>query len=153
MSNPAGLPALRRRAARALLLDESRSVLLLEGRDPGSADGPTWWFTPGGGIRRFEDPLSALRRECWEELGFVPERLAGPIARRRDEFAFDGRWLIQESAFYWASVERFVPRPAALTPLERRFILGSRWWSVDDLRSTAQDVYPDGLVALISTLP
>ena len=152
VSNPAGLPRLQRRAARGVLLDPRGSVLLLHGRDPALIDGPTWWFTPGGGIHRGEDPVAALCRECWEELGFVPAQFAGPIAWRTDEFAFDGRWLMQESSFYWAAVPRFEAAPQQLTALERRFILGSRWWSMEDLRTTDETIYPTDLAALISAL-
>jgi len=122
-----GLPVLRRTAARAILLDERGFVLLLRGRDPGEPDSPAWWFTPGGGLRPGEESMTAAKRECWEELGFVPEVLHGPIGRHHTAFAFNGRWLIQDSAFFWARVTRFEPAPQQWTPLEERFILGWRW--------------------------
>ncbi len=143
------LPLRERRAARAILLDPTDRVLLLRGRDPGRTDGPAWWFTPGGGIRAHEDPLAALRRECWEELGFVPEEILGPIEHRRYAFEFDRHWLVQETDYYWAPVPAFSPVPQQWSDLERRFILGWRWWPADSLAASAETIYPEDLPAMI----
>ena len=113
------------------------------------ADAVRWWFTPGGGLKRGEEPEAALMRECWEELGVVPSDLHGPIARRHTAFEFDGKWLVQDSDFFWARINRFEPAPGHLTALEKRFILGWRWWSPTELRYTRQTVYPADLGALI----
>ena len=97
--------------------------------------------------------MTAAKRECWEELGFVPEVLHGPIGRHHTAFAFNGRWLIQDSAFFWARVTRFEPAPQELTPLEERFILGWRWWSPAELQTSDERIYPADLAELLATLP
>ncbi|RCV53384.1 NUDIX domain-containing protein [Marinitenerispora sediminis] len=59
-----------RGAASALLRDEVGRVLLVK---------PTYkpmWGLPGGTIEQLESPLTACRRECAEELGFVPRLTA-----------------------------------------------------------------------------
>ncbi|MFC7330930.1 NUDIX domain-containing protein [Marinactinospora rubrisoli] len=59
-----------RGAASALLRDEVGRVLLVN---------PTYkpgWGMPGGTIEQLESPLTACRRECAEELGFVPHLTA-----------------------------------------------------------------------------
>ena len=55
----------RRQAVRALILSEAdESVLLVRMRRP---DRPgDFWLLPGGGVKRNEDRLDALRREVWE---------------------------------------------------------------------------------------
>ncbi|GAB3209086.1 NUDIX domain-containing protein [Marinactinospora thermotolerans] len=55
-----------RGAATALLRDEEGRTLLVK---------PTYkpgWSLPGGVIEMGESPLAACRRECAEEIGFVP---------------------------------------------------------------------------------
>ena len=134
---------------RALLLDPADQILLLRGRDPGVANPTTWWFTPGGGINPDEQPLAALRRECWEELGYVPEQFHGPIARRRYCFEFDKHWLVQDTEYFWARVPAFDPMPQHLSELEKRFLLGWRWWPQASLAATTEVIYPEDLTGLI----
>lgn len=58
-----------RRAARLLLVDEARSlVLLVHGFDPRHPE-HRYWFTVGGGIDDGEDPEAAVVREAREEIG------------------------------------------------------------------------------------
>ena len=142
------LPRLERTAVRAILLDPDASVLLLLGRDPADPTGPSWWFTPGGGVDPGEPPIAALRRECWEEVGYVPEELHGPLAHRRYAFPFDQRWLVQETDYYWSRVPAFEPRPQQLTDIERRTILGWRWWRRGALAASGHTVYPEDLTEL-----
>lgn len=143
------LPRRQRRAVRAILIDPARRVLLLHGHDPGVQDADSWWFTPGGGVRFGEDPVDALRRECWEELGFVPDGIAGPIARRRHAFVFDGQWLDQDTHYYWARVPAFDPAPGRLTARERRFLLGWRWWDAGEFPGSPEQIYPEDLADLV----
>lgn len=90
-----GLPR-SRGAATALLRDEEGRILLVK---------PTYrqgWGLPGGVIEQGESPLAACRRECREELGFVPA-LSGlvcvdwqpphtaPDGRPATVFVFGGR--------------------------------------------------------------
>lgn len=143
------LPLRRRRAARVLLLDQDDRILLLLGRDPALPDGPTWWFTPGGGIDPGEDPTDAVRRECVEELGRAPDKVHGPIAFRRYEFPFDGHWLVQDTAYFWARVAPFEPSATQLTDVERRYLLGWRWWTRAALADTWETIYPTDLEELL----
>jgi 8-oxo-dGTP pyrophosphatase MutT (NUDIX family) len=128
-------------------------VLLLQGRDPDEGDGPRWWFTPGGGIEQGEQPVDALRRECWEELGLRLDGARGPIARQRYEFPFAGAYLVQDTLYYWAQVPHFDPAPQRLSALEQRFLLGWRWWTMAELATPPETVYPSDLLRLIQSLP
>lgn len=145
----ADLPRRERHAVRVILLDPQSRVLLLRGRDPALSDGPSWWFTPGGGMRPNEQPLPALRRECWEELGHVPAAFTGPLAHRRYEFPFDGHWLVQETDYYAAVAPAFRPAAQRLSGLEQRFLLGWRWWPPAALSATTETIYPADLGYLI----
>lgn len=53
---------------RAMIFDENKEKILLVKHT--YIDG---WFLPGGGVKKFEKPLDALKRELREELGFSLE--------------------------------------------------------------------------------
>jgi len=46
-------------------------------------------------------------------------------------------------------VPAFEPRREGWTDLERRALHGTAWWSAEQLRSTAETVYPEGLADLV----
>ncbi|MFD0775064.1 NUDIX domain-containing protein [Streptomonospora algeriensis] len=60
-----GLPRTRGAAAALLSTADGRLLLVKPTYKPG-------WSLPGGVIEEGESPLAACRRECAEELGFVP---------------------------------------------------------------------------------
>ena len=53
----------RREAARAIVFDENNSIALLHATKNG------YFKLPGGGIEKGEDTMTALKRECREEIG------------------------------------------------------------------------------------
>ncbi|MBX9386958.1 NUDIX domain-containing protein [Streptomonospora nanhaiensis] len=64
--------AVRRRAARAILIDNQARLVLIKRTKPGQ---PPYWTTPGGGVEADDDSVeTALHRELAEELGATAER-------------------------------------------------------------------------------
>ncbi|MCV2393648.1 NUDIX hydrolase [Actinotalea sp. M2MS4P-6] len=130
-----------RHSARALLFDDAGDVLLVE---HATASGPVW-TAPGGGIEPGEDPVAAVRRELFEEVGLTGE---GPgfhlvWTQRLDlpEFAVDG-WSAVVNHVYAARVERFEPSPG-VNPEEPGHpsgegVGGVRWWSADAMSDAAR---------------
>jgi 8-oxo-dGTP pyrophosphatase MutT (NUDIX family) len=139
-----------RNAARVLLLDPEGRVLLVAGSDPADIAAGTWWITPGGGMEEGEDARTAALREAFEETGHRVAGLTGPVARRSSVFPFDGRVIEQREQYFVAHVPVFEPTTAGWTELERRALTGHRWWTLEELRTTTETVYPERLAEMIT---
>jgi ADP-ribose pyrophosphatase YjhB (NUDIX family) len=141
-----------RLAAKVILVGPDQSVLLFRGGDPARPEDGTWWFPPGGGVEGGETLEGAARREVQEETGFVLGEL-GPVAlRRRVEFGFRGRTIVGDEAYFVVCVDRRAISTDGWTDLEREVVEEHRWWALDDLRTTDETVYPEGLVGLVEAV-
>jgi 8-oxo-dGTP pyrophosphatase MutT (NUDIX family) len=128
-------------------------VLLLFGRDPSLDDDPGWWFTPGGGVEGTESLIEAAIREVFEETGLQLETINGPIGDRDTRFTFEGVEIHQVETYFTASVERYEIDRSGWSELEQRSVHGSRWWSIAELESTVETVFPEILLDLLRTAP
>jgi 8-oxo-dGTP pyrophosphatase MutT (NUDIX family) len=142
-----------RRAARALLIAD-RSVLLIKGCDPARPEAGDWWLTPGGGIEDRESIEAAMVLEIFEETGLqvAAERLGPVVATRDAEFDFDNRSYHQTESFFAVEVAMFVPHAKGWDAIEQRALLGHRWWTVEELRTTDERVYPGELTELVEAV-
>jgi len=70
-----------RLTARVVLLDPQDRVLLLKGRLPSQPQGPSFWFTVGGGLEDGESLAEAALRETLEETGLA-DVARGPVVWR-----------------------------------------------------------------------
>lgn len=142
-----------REAGRLLLLDTDGRVLLIEGTDTSAPSGGTWWFTPGGGVEPGETHRDAAVRETFEELGIQVVDVGPPCLEQTIDFTFDSARFHQHELFFSARTPSSVTVDGSLrTELERRSLLGTRWWSVDDLRTTDATIYPADLAEVLQAL-
>lgn len=143
---------LSRRAARVIVVDDSGRTLLLRGHDTEDAD-HRWWFTVGGGLLDGEDPARGAARELHEETGLAlqPSELTGPVARRSAEFEFATRSVRQHEEFFLAQMSGPVHLASdGWTELEKQTLDEFRWWTVAEIRSSAETVYPLQLADVVS---
>jgi 8-oxo-dGTP pyrophosphatase MutT (NUDIX family) len=138
-----------RAAVRALLLDPSDRLLLLSGRDPSRPD--------GGGLDAGEAPEVALRREIAEEVGIHDVRVGPAVWLLRNRFVFNGRAIDQENTFYVVRTGETAIDRSGQDQVEQASITGARWWTLDELRATPDQLYPvplePGLTALLRDGP
>ena len=139
-----------RPAARVLLVDATGRTLLFRGGDP-ARPGRRWWFTPGGGLVEGETPVQGAARELFEETGLrvEPAALGEPIWHQVTEFTFNSRWYRQDQDFFLLRVPSWQVDTSGFDADERAVVDAHRWWSADELDSTAETVYPEELPALL----
>ncbi len=141
-----------RLAARAMLIDPESRLLLLKGRDSTLPDSQHWWFTVGGGINKKETPEDALRREVLEETGLLVSPFHKTPFSRTFSFTFEGRLHLQHESYFFAQVHSFTPVSLSFTPIEKRSLIGHRWWSLEELKQTQEAIHPRQLWAWLEYL-
>ncbi len=132
-----------RQAMRAILLTPENRVLLMR-VDYGTGD---WWITPGGGTEPGETPETTLRRELQEELGFALPALGPLVWRRRVLMTLPQyRWRQSEDYFLIETPEFL---PMVQDAPEAGTIREFRWWSLPELRHSAERLAPDSLTRIV----
>ena len=142
----------RRRAGRVVVLDPGDRVLLLRYDEPPPAG--RHWATPGGGLNPGESYAAAARRELAEETGWDDVALLGEIHRQERLIMHQGRACRQHERLFLGrtdQVRRELGDVAAMHTSDG--ITAWRWWTLPELDTTTELVWPRGLAALIrSTL-
>ena len=140
-------PALRLRpAARLIVLDpEGRALMFrydVPGRDP-------FWVTAGGEVDPGESFEDAARRELLEETGIIAD--PGPqIARMTPEFiTVEGEPVQADERFFLIRVDEARIDTAGHTELEQALMTQHRWFTLAELESWHEAVFPVVLADMI----
>jgi 8-oxo-dGTP diphosphatase len=131
-----------RRAARLVVIDPQSGAALLFKYEDG---GRSFWATPGGALDRSETFEDAAMREAREELATVGT--CSPLWHRTVEFSYRGTAVRQEEQYF---LLRIGPGDIALGPQvreahRREGIIATRWWSLEELETTSEQVFPEDL--------
>jgi 8-oxo-dGTP pyrophosphatase MutT (NUDIX family) len=133
-----------------VLIDAAGRTLLFRGGDPDRPEAGTWWFTPGGGVEEAETLSQAARREVLEETGLCLAELGEPVLSNRVRFRFEGLVYDQVEHIFVARTEIHDVDVSGWTDTERRVVVEYRWWTLAELRSTTESVYPVAIVDLLA---
>jgi 8-oxo-dGTP pyrophosphatase MutT (NUDIX family) len=92
-----------------------------------------------------ESIVQAAIRETFEETGLRIDDPGPVVFTRSFSWDFEGEEYDQHESFYLVRVESFTPQNTAWTHTEAATIRDTRWWTVEELRSTPEAVFPEDL--------
>jgi 8-oxo-dGTP pyrophosphatase MutT (NUDIX family) len=117
-------------------------------QDNGPARPASFWVVPGGALEAGETHRAAAARELSEETGLSAD--IGPELWSRDLELDSSQGLVrQHERYFLVSLTTFAPavRNTSLEPIQEH-----RWWTLSDLRTTTEVIYPEGLAAAVSDI-
>jgi ADP-ribose pyrophosphatase YjhB (NUDIX family) len=138
--------AVKRPAARVLILDRTDRLLLLFDPDPEFGG---YWYPPGGRVEPGETPEAAALRELQEELGLDLPVLGPVVLRRRVVFHYRGRTLDADEWHFSARAEEADLGRGRLNDGEAAAVAARRWWSLAELRASTARIYPEGVASIV----
>ncbi len=147
-------PMRRRPSSRLLVIDRTNRVLLFRfvfKREP--LAGQNYWATPGGAVEAGESFADAARRELFEETGILRDAVGQEVAER--EFVLqlhDGEYVMAQERFFLVRVADQSLSRDHWSPVETEVMTDHRWWSVDELTSTSESVFPETLVTILASI-
>jgi 8-oxo-dGTP pyrophosphatase MutT (NUDIX family) len=116
------------------------------------------WSTPGGGAEDREDVHTAARRELFEETGWADV----PVPPREVHAESNVQWAnlrgiptlcLQHDHYFVGRVpEEERPLGAVAAMHASDGIVSHRWWTLEELDTTTEDIYPHGLPDLLRRL-
>ena len=138
----------QRPTSRVVLIDPKSRILLMRFRDP-HEDGP-FWATIGGGAKPGETPAEAASREAFEETGLLDIAL-GPIVWYGEVKlkGHDGNPVLLQESYVVARTNGGALNRDGWEELERKWVEDMRWWSFEEIASSTETIYPQGLAELL----
>lgn len=140
-----------RPAARILVIDPEGRVLLFKfAFERGALAGTQFWATPGGALDDGETFEQAAVRELAEETGLRISHPGPEVGRQEAIFpGTDGETIRADERFFLVQVSEVTLDQAGWTTLEREVMTEHRWWSLDEIRLTREQVWPENLADLV----
>lgn len=133
-----------------LLLDDHDRVLLIHERVEG--EDLDHWLTPGGGVEERELLPQAAMRETYEETGLrveLPDD-APVVHEQRRSWSWRGVGYDQTDHYFVSEVTGAptISHPG-LTGMEQLTLIGVRWWTVAELRASADTFIPPEIADIV----
>ena len=143
--------------ARALVFDPEDRLLLIAyeavrpipGRDPADR---RFWFMPGGGLEPGESHVEACRRELEEEIGVPDAPIGAEVARCDGPFHLFRQSRHARERYFLVRLPDDRIDTGRLAETEDNPVLGTRWWTLDELAATGDRIEPAGLAELVRAI-
>jgi 8-oxo-dGTP diphosphatase len=142
-----------RPTARLLVFDPDGRLLLFQCRDDANLDAGFFWIAPGGGVEQDETDEQAALRELREETGIESSAAIGPCVLEREGIGRHSDYGDQDIVYRdrYFTIRLSSDEVAHLDPalVARAGYIDLRWWSLAELESTTDPVWPEGLATVI----
>jgi 8-oxo-dGTP diphosphatase len=118
----------------------------------GPLAGKAYWATPGGAVEDGETFVEAACRELFEETGITRTDVGQQVAERRFTLPLpDGEQVLADERYFVVRVLDCQLSHEGWTTFEKETVADHRWWSLPDLLSTAETVFPEDLSTILTT--
>ena len=145
-----------REVVRLVVLDELEQVVMIHAQDRGNPAFGTSWELPGGGIEPGETLTEAALRELREETGLVIPAAAVPSPTWRRDVIYTYRGIRRLHHERISVVHIHGSAPATDASGRAAFEVDDlgeiRWWSVTQMRESAERFYPRSLPDVLPRL-
>jgi 8-oxo-dGTP pyrophosphatase MutT (NUDIX family) len=147
-----GAPPLRH-VARALVFDPEDRLLLIAYEaqrpiDPSRPENRTFWFMPGGGLEPGESHAQACLRELGEEIGVFDAEIGPQVAACDGPFFLFPKPRDARERYFVVRLPSDEVDTGRLAETEDSTVLGTRWWTLDELDASSERIEPAGLAHL-----
>jgi ADP-ribose pyrophosphatase YjhB (NUDIX family) len=140
-----------RRTARVILLNAAHQVLLIRFVIERGGQQFVFWATPGGSVEKDETDLDAAHRELAEELA-LNIGLTGPVHTAASSFEHEGRLVDNIDVFFLGHHEQQGVSLHFKTEAERVAMKDLRWWTLAELETSSETVFPRDLARILRSL-